>query len=249
MKCLNWRRCAGLLTAGGATTWFLLSYGGAAAQQDAKQAPPPKPVTMSLQHRAPAGAVFLFDGKPADITDKWFARGGTNPAGWKVEDGVVTVDGHDITSKQEFGDCQLHVEWRAILFDGKPKHDGNSGVGLQGRYEVQILDSYGKELEKHQCGALYSQIAPRVNACAKAGEWQTFDIIFRAPRSDSNGQVVEKPRMTVYQNGILIQNNQDLEGPTGIQYGEFKGMPATGPIVLQGDHAPVQFRNVWVVPL
>lgn len=114
MKCLNWRRCAGLLTAGGATTWFLLSYGGAAAQQDAKQAPPPKPVTMSLQHRAPAGAVFLFDGKPADITDKWFARGSTNPAGWKVEDGVVTVDGHDITSKQEFGDCQLHVEWRAI---------------------------------------------------------------------------------------------------------------------------------------
>ena len=128
------------------------------------------------------------------------------------------------------------------------KGGGNSGVGMQGRYEIQILNSHGKKPEAHECGAFSSQTPPKVIASKPAGEWQTFDIFFRAPRFDANGKVVEKARATVYQNGILIHQDEEFKGPTGIQYEQYKDEAPKGPIVLQGDHDPVQFRNVWVVP-
>jgi hypothetical protein len=118
-----------------------------------------------------------------------------------------------------------------------------------GRYEVQINGSYGRPPSPEECGAYYSQVAPRVNACKKPTEWQTYDIIFRAPRLAADGTVISQPRATVFLNGILVQNNEEFQGPTGIQHSDFPGAVATGPIVLQGDHAPVQFRNIWVVPL
>src|SRR5205823_6369024 len=159
-----------------------------------------------------------------------------DPAGWTVvADGVAAPNKHDITTRSEVKDCILHCEFRCPAdASGNPIVGGKSGIGFHGRYEVQILNSYGKQPEEHQSGALYSQKAPTVNASKKAGEWQTFDIIFRAPRFDAGDQPTEKPRATVFQNGILVQNNEEFNGPTGIQYGEYKGMAKTGQILLQG---------------
>jgi hypothetical protein len=216
-----------------------------------QQAPPETAsVVFALPTRPPKGAVVLFSGKANELQANWVERNTNNPPDWTVgEDGVATPKKADITSKQEFGDCFVHVEFRCPAdANGNPVTSGNSGVGMEGRYEIQILNSYGQAPEAHQCGAIYSQKAPLVIASKKPGEWQTYDIIFRAPRLDENGQVKEKARFTVFQNGILIQNNEETLGPTGIQYGDFKGEAKTGPIVLQGNHDPVQFRSVWVVP-
>jgi hypothetical protein len=202
------------------------------------------PVKPTLSVNPPEGAVVLFGGKAEQMRDNWYARRTTGPPGWTVDDkGVATPNKRDITSKQEFGDCYLHVEFCEPL-----KGSGNSGVGMQGRYEIQILNSYGKQPEAHQCGAFYSQVPPKVIASKPAGEWQSFDIFFRAPRFDTSGKVTETARATVYQNGILIHDDEEFQGPTGIQYGDHKGEVPKGPIVLQGDHDTVQFRNVWIVP-
>ena len=202
------------------------------------------PVKPQLLVEPPAGAIVLFGGKAEQMHDNWYARHGKDPAGWKVDEkGVATPNKRDITSKQEFGDCYLHVEFCEPL-----KGSGNSGVGMEGRYEIQILNSYGKKPEAHECGAYYSQTPPKVIASKPAGEWQTYDIFFRAPRFDDAKKLVEKARATVYQNGILIHEDEEIKGPTGIQYGEFKGEVPKGPIVLQGDHDTVLFRNVWIVP-
>lgn len=208
------------------------------------------PVAFTIPTQPPAGAISLFSGSADDLRTKWYKRYSTDPANWTAENGVATPQRSDITSRQEFGDSYVHVEFREpVDASGRQLGHGNSGVGLQGRYEVQILGDYGEKPEAHGCGALYSQKAPIVNASKKAGEWQTFDIIFRAPRFDASGQVTEKPRATVFQNGVLVQNNEEFTGMTGIQYGEYKTMAKTGPLVLQGDHDPVQFRNVWIVAM
>ncbi len=202
------------------------------------------PVNPKLSVKPPEGAIVLFDGKAEQMRDNWYARRSTNPAGWTVDDnGVATPNKRDISSKREFGDCYLHVEFCEPL-----QGHGNSGVGMEGRYEVQILNSYGKQPEAHECGAFYSQTPPRVIASKPAGQWQTFDIFFRAPRFDASGKLVQKARATVYQNGILIHRDAEIKGPTGIQYEQYKGEAPKGPIVLQGDHDAVQFRNVWIVP-
>ena len=209
------------------------------------------PVAIKLSAQPPKGAVLLFMGKPDQITSGFYKRYSKDPAGWTVDaDGVASPNHTDIRSRQEFGDCFVHVDFRiAVDANGKAIGHGNSGVGLQGRYEIQILNSYGEKPETTSCGALYSQKPPLVTASKKAGEWQTFDIIFRAPRFGADGKVTEQPRATVFQNGILVQNNNDFLGMTGIQYGEYKEAVKTGPIILQGDHDVVQFRNVWVAPL
>ncbi len=202
------------------------------------------PVNPKLSVKPPEGAIVLFDGKAEHMQNNWYARRSTKPAAWTVDDrGAATPNKRDISTKKEFGDGYLHVEFCEPLKGG-----GNSGVGMQGRYEIQILNSYGRKPEAHQCGAFYSQVPPRVIASKPAGQWQTFDIFFRAPRFDEKGKLVEKARATVYQNGTLIHENAEFKGPTGIQYGEFKGEAPKGPVVLQGDHDPVQFRNVWIVP-
>lgn len=208
------------------------------------------PVAIALSTEPPAGAVVLFTGKPEQLTTNFYKRYGTTPANWTVSaDGVATPQKSDIVTKQEFGDCYVHAEFREPAdANGNPIGHGNSGIGLQGRYEVQIFNSYDEPPSAEGCGAFYSQTPPMVVASKKPGEWQTYDIVFRAPRLDADGKVVEQPRATVFQNGILVQNNAEFHGPTGIQYGELKGQPKTGPLILQGDHDPVQFRNVWVVP-
>jgi hypothetical protein len=202
------------------------------------------PVNPKLSVSPPDGAIVLFGGKAEQMRDNWYARRSTQPAGWAVDDkGVATPNKRDISSKQEFGDCYLHVEFCEPLTSS-----GNSGVGMEGRYEIQILNSYGKQPEAHECGAYYGQTPPKVIASKLAGEWQTYDIFFRTPRFDAKGKVVEKARATVYQNGILIHADEEIQGPTGIQYEQYKGEVPKGPIVLQGDHDTVLFRNVWILP-
>jgi hypothetical protein len=203
------------------------------------------PTHPKLAVKPPKGAIVLFSGKQEEIRDNWYARRSTNPGGWTVDDqGVATPNKCDICTKQEFGDCYAHVEFREPLAG-----HGNSGVGMEGRYEVQILNSYGnKNPGVGDCGAYYSQIPPKVNASKPAGQWQTMDIFFRAPRFDDYGKLVEKSRATVYQNKTLIHEDEEIPGPTGIQYEQYKGEVPKGPLVLQGDHDPVQFRNVWLVP-
>ena len=223
---------------------------GAGGRQNAGQpvpaAQPVAPVTLALPSQPPPGAVVLFGGKAEQLQSNFYRRYTTTPANWTVDNnGVATPQKADLTSRREFGDSYVHVEFRT-----PPGQGGNSGVGLQGRYEIQILGDYGRAPESHGSASLYSQKAATRNASRQPGEWQTYDIIFRAPRFDAaTKQVTEKPRATVFHNGVLVQNNAEFTGMTGIQYGEYKEMTATGPLVLQGDHDVVQFRNVWVVPL
>src|SRR5205823_2688657 len=125
---------------------------------------------------------------------------------------------------------------------------GNSGAYLQGRYEIQILDSYGIAMPgKGDCGSVYTQSAPLLNACKPPLQWQTFEIFFRAPRFDATGKRAEKARVTILQNGITVQNNTEIDGPTGSARRAQEA--ATGPIVLQYHRSPVRFRNIWILPL
>ena len=158
-------------------------------------------------------------------------------------------NGGGIFSKQEFADCQLHVEWASpstVQGDGQGR--GNSGVYLMGRYEIQVLDCYNnKTYSNGQCGAFYGYNAPLVNVCRKPGEWQTYDIIFHAPKKVADGTV--KPgSFTVLQNGVLIQDNIPVYGkPT--RAAPLTGLAEKGPLYLQDHRNPVRFRNVWIRPL
>ncbi len=188
----------------------------------------------------PSDAVVLFDGK--DMS-QW--KGAEN---WKVKDGYVIAGKGEITSKAVFGDCQLHVEWaEPVPAKGKGQGRGNSGVFLMGIYEVQVLDSYHNDTYYDgQCGAIYKQHPPLVNACRKPGEWQTYDIIWTAPRF-KNGKLVSPAYITVLQNGVVVQNHFKLEGDTPFHRPpEYRPHPAKGPIKLQFHGNPVRYRNIWV---
>ncbi len=194
----------------------------------------------------PESAVVLFDG--TDLSN-WTNLNGDKP-GWKVENGEMLVIPRtgDIISKETFTDHFLHIEFRCPdMPEASGQAKGNSGVFLQGRYEVQVLDSYGIEVPgKGDCGAIYNQFAPLVNACKPPLEWQTYDVIFRAPRFNDNGEVTEGPRITVIQNGLVIINNAQLAGGTG---GSMGAAAEPGPLRLQDHGNDVRYRNVWVVPL
>lgn len=193
--------------------------------------------------------VVLFSGQSDDLGKNWVRRDGTPPR-WRVQDGTMTPTGGDIMSRQKFSDFQLHVEWREpSLPQARGQAKGNSGVFLQGRYEIQVLDSYGiADPGRGDCGAIYDQAAPLVNACKPPLEWQTYDITFRAPRVDSaTHKVMEPARVTVLQNGITVQDNQEIAGVTGAAIDNAVDQP--GPVLLQDHGHPVTYRNVWVLPL
>jgi len=198
----------------------------------------------------PSDAIILFDG--TDVNKEWVDSRG-NPTKWIVKDGeLICVKGSGIIkTKRQFNDFQLHIEWKApseVIGEGQGR--GNSGVYLQELYEVQVLDSYNnKTYPQGQAGSLYKQYAPLVNACRKPGEWQTYDIIYTAPRFASDSTVYfTPPRVTVLHNGVLIQNNVSLRGPTlyiGIPEYSVK---THGPqsLVLQDHGNPVAYRNIWI---
>jgi hypothetical protein len=193
---------------------------------------------------APRGAVVLFDGKGLD---NWESRDG-GVAKWKLlDDGVMQAGGGDIVTKQKFdGSFKLHVEFRVPYEPrGKGQDRGNSGVYLQGRYEVQVLDSYGLESKANDCGAIYGVAAPKVNACKAPTVWQSYDIEFTAPKC-ADGKKVEPARVTVYHNGVKIHD--DVKITTDNTTAGLGGDPCTpGPILLQDHGHPVQYRNIWLV--
>ncbi len=200
-----------------------------------------------MSSQAPAGAVVLFDGKDLG---SWRDRNG-EPARWTVADGCATVARKtgDILSVEKFRDALIHVEWREPdMPEATGQAKGNSGVFVQGRYEIQVLDSFGWKVPgKGDCGAIYNVHAPLVNACKPALEWQTYDIIFRAARVDGSGKVTEHARVTVLQNGSVIHNNVELPGPTGGAIDADEGAP--GPLRLQDHGNPVSYRNLWILHL
>ena len=193
----------------------------------------------------PSDAIVLFDGK--DIS-QWVQCGSDNPAGWKVENGCMQVRGGNICTKRKFTDFQLHVEfWLPLMAEAKGQARANSGVYLQGRYEIQVLDSYGLKPEMGDCGAAYGASPPMVNACRPPENWQTYDIIYHAPKFDDKGNQTTGPRATVFQNGVLIHLNAEWP-KMGI--GALGGEANTpGAIMLQDHGCAVRYRNVWIRPL
>jgi phosphodiesterase/alkaline phosphatase D-like protein len=195
----------------------------------------------------PSDAVVLFDGTSLDA---WQHEDGT-PASWRVGDGAVTVvsGSGNIETRQGFGDVQLHLEWQApAVVAGEGQERGNSGVFLQKRYEVQVLDSFdNRTYANGQAASIYKQSVPLVNASHRPGMWQTYDIVFTAPRFAPDGTLLQPAFVTVIHNGVLVQNHVELAGRT-----VFTGQPsyephaATEPIMLQDHGNPVRYRNIWV---
>jgi hypothetical protein len=198
----------------------------------------------------PSDAIVLFDG--TDFNSEWVDEKG-NPSKWIIKDGaLICVKGSgSIKTKRIFSDFQLHIEWKTPSeVTGESQGRGNSGVYLQGLYEVQVLDSYNNRTYRNgQAGSLYKQYAPLVNVSRKPGEWQSYDIIYTAPtfKKDTTTYFTP-PRVTILHNGILIQNNVSLRGPTlsiGIPENFIKKHgPAS--LVLQDHNNPVAFRNIWI---
>ena len=200
----------------------------------------PGPATEPMA--PPADAVVLFDGK--DLS-QW--GGGT----WKVENGFVEANKTgNITTKEKFGSCQLHIEWMEPKPQGSGQGRGNSGVFLMGRYEIQVLDSYKSETYADgQCAGIYGQTPPLVNACRPPGEWQTYDIAFEAPVF-KDGKILKHAFVTIFQNGVLVQNHTEILGGTS-----HRSLPSTDPhgekesISLQDHGNPIRYRNIWIRPV
>jgi len=189
----------------------------------------------------PSDAIVLFDGK--DLS-QW--HGGEK---WEIKDGYAITRVADITTKQAFGDCQLHIEWATPAeVSGEGQGRGNSGVYLMDRYELQVLDSYeNKTYFDGQAGSIYKQHPPMVNACRKPGEWQVYDIVFTAPRFDDQGMLLKPAYITVLQNGVLVQNHYELLGGTFYDRPPaYEAHPPKGPIHLQFHGNAARYRNIWI---
>jgi hypothetical protein len=222
-------------------------------QHDTKRPQPTviEPGTPSDQDRPgrpPSDAIIVFNGQ--DLSNWETAKDGS-PAGWKVVDGCLEVvkGTGDIRSKQGFGDCQLHVEFREPTPPvGIDQGRGNSGVFLQGLYEVQVLDCYkNTTYPDGQTAGVYGQYPPLVNACLPPGQWQTYDIIFHRPRFEKNGNLARPARVTVLHNGVLVQDDVVLTGPTGHHIRPpYVAGPDKLPLQLQDHGAPVRYRNIWM---
>jgi len=210
---------------------------------DSKTDREPPVVTPGAAGAPPSDAIVLFDGTNLD---KWkHEKGG--PVHWKVENGSVGVQsGGGILTQEEFGDVQLHIEWAApstVKGDGQGR--GNSGVYFQGRYEIQVLDSYNnKTYFNGQAASFYGHNAPLVNACRKPGEWQAYDIIFRAPKPTADGKI-SPGSFTVLHNGVLVQDHIPIKGDATVA-AKFSGATPKGPLYLQDHSNPVRYRNIWL---
>lgn len=228
-------------------------------ETDPKKQPQPKIVNPKPYDaeaaKAPKDSIILFDGTQRTAAN-WTATDG-KPTKWKLVDGALESvrNAGYIQSKQEFGSCQLHIEFATPkVVKGSGQGRGNSGVFVMGQYEIQVLDSYDNTTYPDgQCGALYGRAKPLVNASRKPGEWQTFDITFHRPLFDEKGNVTRRAKFHVYHNGELIHDQLELSGGTGWRgphsISEYKKHGDKGPIQMQDHGNPVRFRNIWVKEL
>jgi hypothetical protein len=225
----------GVLLAGSAAAMWIDEYKSGIVW------PEPPVVDPGAGGAPPSDAVVLFGGENLDA---W--EGGDR---WIIEEGVATAAGGGITTRQGFGDCQLHLEFASPAeVKGSGQGRGNSGVYLMGRYEVQILDSFeNKTYYDGQCGSIYKQQPPTVNASRKPGEWQSLDILFTAPRFAEDGSVLSSGFVTVLHNGVLIHNHFELQGSTSyVEAPKYTKHGEREPIHIQFHGNPVRFRNIWL---
>lgn len=231
---------------------LLSAYGyNCLAQNDPKLTevwdPEPAMVLPGVGNKAPSDAIVLFDGKNLN---QWTDQKG-KPPGWIIKDGIMTVKpgSGSIITKQNFADCQLHVEWRTpAIVKGEGQERGNSGVLMQSRYELQILDSYNNRTYSNgQAGAIYKQHVPLVNASLKPGEWQKYDIFYTAPRFNLDSTVKTPAYITVVHNGVLVQNHVEIKGTVAhVGQPKYQKHPFALPLMLQEHEFPVSFRNIWI---
>ncbi len=219
--------------------------GAEATTQPVAGDPGPSPTLGAKPFQTDDNAAILFDGSS---WRGWQRKDGPESQWIVQDDGSVQAAGGDAVTSSAFGDFQLHLEFYCPKSPGKEgQARSNSGVYLHGRYEIQILDSFGDPPTGNGCGALYSIAAPMVNASRPPGQWQTYDIIFRAPRLDEQDKITELPRVTVLHNGTVIHNN--LELPNTTPGGLDRKMVDVGPLLLQFHGDPVRYRNIWLRPL
>jgi Domain of Unknown Function (DUF1080) len=210
--------------------------------------PEPRIITPGKTSQdSPSDATVLFNGR--DLS-QWEAVNGGD-AKWRLKDGYMQVAAGtgNIKTKKSFGDCQLHIEWRTPdTVKGSGQGRGNSGIFLMGLYELQVMDSYkNRTYSNGQAGSIYKQQIPLVNVCRPPGEWQTYDIIFTAPRFNNDSTLKSAARITVLQNGVLVQNNVSIIGGTKyIGIASYKMHTDKLPLVLQDHGNPVCYRNIWI---
>jgi len=235
---------------------FVLGVFLAAAQAGAQDLGPwpqhsmdrPKPSIID-PGPPPSDAIVLFNGH--DLSNWRSADSADKPALWKVENGYIEVAPHtgNIATKQVFGDCQLHIEWATpAKVEGEGQERGNSGVFMAGKYEIQVLDSYDNPTYADgQAASMFGQYPPLVNASRKPGEWQTYDVIWHGPRFDASGKLTRPARITVLHNGVLVQDNVTLSGPTAFKKRPpYTSDPVKMPLALQDHEFPVRYRNIWI---
>ncbi len=220
------------------------------AQNNDVQLPQPEVIIPGKKSKAPSDAIVLFDNGSLDKFESVKTGG---PAGWKVggRKFTVTPKTGNIQTRERFGDCQLHIEWKTPKKDvreGKEgQQNGNSGVYLMGKYEVQVLNSYiNKTYPDGQAGAIYKQHPPLVNASKKPGKWQAYDIIFTAPRYNPDGSEKTSGYFTVFHNGVLIQNHAAIGNPTTSYNKNNDGAINELPLMLQDHSNLVSYRNIWI---
>jgi hypothetical protein len=253
MRAASFRPCrraaavrAGVLAGGVLAAAVALAHDPSADPEKTEAWTPVPPVVATPVGAAPSDAVVLFDGSGLAAWES--ERGGDAP--WKVADGAMTVvpGTGGIRTRRDFCDIQLHIEWRTPAgtrgFDGQDR--GNSGIFLQERYELQVLDSYDNPTYANgQAASIYKQAIPLVNASRPPGEWQAYDIIWKAPRFSDGGGLLAPARITVLHNGVLVQDDTVIAGTT-----EYRGAPSyaphgCAPIYLQDHGSEVSFRNIW----
>lgn len=211
----------------------------------------PAIVNPGIGSSVPSDAIILFAKDDLSNWESLLQKG--NSAAWKIEGDYFTAEPGtgDIITKQSFGDCQLHVEWRVPENEVQSALNfGNSGVYLMGLYEVQIYSSYKDEHKIYyngQAGSIYKQYSPLVNSCLPAGKWQSFDIVFTAPCFKSDQSVESPAFITIFQNGVLIQNHVAIKAPTThLDFAEYKSHAKKLPLLLQEHHSKVSYRNIWI---
>ncbi|MBS1916007.1 MAG: DUF1080 domain-containing protein [Bacteroidetes bacterium] len=242
------------------STQFVNAQQGDPALTEVYSPVPPVVTPGKTNSDAPSDAIILFNGKNLD---EWvLSKDTTKTATWKVADGIITVDkaSGNIQTKKSFMDYQLHIEWRIPSnITGSGQARGNSGVFLasegngDGGYELQVLDNYNNSTYVNgQAGSIYKQAIPLANANKKPGEWQSYDVIWTAPRFNDDGSLKSPARVTVIFNGVLVQNNFELKGQTLYIGQPFYKAHGASPIKLQahGDKSePISYRNIWIRPL